>query len=62
MQLMHVAGSTGFVNCVEVSPATSQDLASLSCAEGQGTVLLETVRVLRVIESLGGEARLRKGA
>lgn len=39
----------------------SWTLAGLSCAGEQGAIILEKMRVLMAIESLGGEVHLRKG-
>lgn len=62
MQLMHVAGSTGFVNSVEVFPATRQDSGkSFLCRRARDSTFGDNESA-HGIESLEGEAHLRKGA
>lgn len=62
MQLTQVVDHIRYVNHMEVFSATNPGLwQDLSCAGEQGAIILERTRVLRVIESLGGEAHLRNG-
>ena len=61
IQLMRIAENKSCQLCRRVLCHRSWILAGLSCAEEQGAVFLETTRVLRVIESLGGDAHLGEG-